>query len=268
MPGGSPEWHFSPGDTARIERDENRWGHGSCVASKAAGRMTGVSKRSRLVIMKSDNYIKNELSAFESVLKDVMEKKRQRRAVVLYARSSHPKRFILDDVERSNIPLSWYTINILMTALGRQNVGVVVGAGNNVSLSTSMDTLPGMWLYKKLNSLIVVGSVTNGGDLAEFSQGVGEDILWAPGDQIICASGPTASGTRSDSGTSLSAAMVCFPKSKWRFGLILKSNLGCRSDCVSVGTPWWAPGLPRFNVKLSKAYKPNHSPTTEQESKT
>ena len=81
------EWHYGP-NVRRTESDDDPQGHGSCVASKAAGWKTGVSKNSRLVVMKSSHSLQDITFAFFTAFEDIMAKSREKKAVVLYPRTS------------------------------------------------------------------------------------------------------------------------------------------------------------------------------------
>lgn len=123
MPGGQPEWHFPRRSILRIEKDDDKHGHGSCVASKAAGKLTGVSKNSRLVIMKASNWMYDELSAFVAVLHDVTQKRRGGRSVVVYSRSSHPVRYS-PDTPWEDLSEAWQSVRISMEAIAGEMVPV------------------------------------------------------------------------------------------------------------------------------------------------
>ena len=71
-------------------------------------------------------------------------------------------------------------------------------------------------MLRSRTPILVAGATTIRGDLAGFSQGQGQvrsDILWAPGNDIVCADGSTDAGLKKTSGTSFSASMVsCYGK--------------------------------------------------------
>ena len=198
------EWHFAYG-VSHSTTDDNLAGHGSCVASKAAGWKTGVSKNSQLVVMKSLPTLADVNFAFAAALDDIMEKDRQGQAVVLYPATS-----IQTFGAGSVLPRNWRSVNELIQELFTQDVVVVTAAGNNAARSLALDTVPAMWGLDEDFPLIVVGAATIDGTIARFSQGAAtwSEILWAPGEGIECANGPSSPGLAVRSGTSYAAAMV------------------------------------------------------------
>ena len=212
MPGGQPEW-YRPRSSPSHDwaKDSDKDGHGSCVASKAAGRITGVSKNSRLVIMKSSHWMYDELSAWENILNDIIQKGRGGRSVVVYARSTYPTRYSRT-APLVSLPSEWQQIRLLMEAIVKLDVSIVVSAGNHRTETSGLDTLPSAWLGQF--PLVVVGAVTLTGAYTSWTQGIvqstGADnqVFWAPGDDIECANGPTEPGLRYQSGTSFAAGMV------------------------------------------------------------
>ncbi len=103
------EWHYAYG-VSDSTTDDNLAGHGSCVASKAAGWKTGVSKNSQLVIMKSLPTLADVNFAFAAALDDIIEKDRQGKAVVVYPATS-----IQTFGTGSALPRNWKSVNELST---------------------------------------------------------------------------------------------------------------------------------------------------------
>ena len=201
------EWHYAYG-VSKSTTDDNLGGHGSCVASKAAGWKTGVSKNSQLVMMKSLPTVADVNFAFAAALDDIMEKDRQGRAVVVYPATS-----IETFGAGSALPRNWRSVNELIQELFAQNVVVVTAAGNNAARTSTLDTVPAMWALDRDFPLIVAGAVRLDGTVARFSQGAAAmaQIVWAPGDSVVCANGPSAQGLAVRSGTSFAAGMVSKP---------------------------------------------------------
>ena len=197
------EWHYAYG-VSRSTTDDNLAGHGSCVASKAAGWKTGVSKNSRLVVMKSLPTVADVNFAFAAALDDIIEKKRQGRAVVLYPATS------IKTYARYGLPKNWWSVKEIIKELFAQDVVVVTGAGNDAARSLLLDTVPAMWGLDEDFPLIVAGAVKIDGTITIFSQGAADSarILWAPGESVVCANGPSSPGLTYRSGTSFAAAMV------------------------------------------------------------
>ena len=198
------EWHYAYG-ASKSTTDDDLSGHGSCVASKAAGWKTGVSKNSQLVVMKSLPTLADINFAFAAALDDIIVKRRQGRAVVLY-----PANSIQTFSAKSPLPRNWRSVQELMQDLFAQNVVVVTGSGNNAARSSAVDTVPAIWASDPDFPLIVAGAAKLDGTVAPFSQGwaMSSDVVWGPGDSIVCANGPSAPGLAVRSGTSFAAAMV------------------------------------------------------------
>lgn len=199
------EWHYAYG-VSPTTTDDDLSGHGSCVASKAAGWNAGVSKNSRLVVMKSLLTVADVNFAFAAALDDVVEKHRQGRAVVVFPATS-----IQTFNAGSDLPRNWRSVKELIQSLFFNGVPVVTAAGNNAARSSSLDTLPALWgLGFESFPLIVVGAATTDGSTARFSQGAAnpDAIVWAPGESVVCANGPSSAGLSVRSGTSFAAGMV------------------------------------------------------------
>ncbi len=193
----------------QTKSDDDPQKHGSCVASKAAGWKTGVSKNSRLVVMKSSHSLQDITFAFFTAFEDIMAKSRQKKAVVVYPRTS--LRTFVDD---SHLPPEWDFLSTIISDMRYPGIIVVTSAGNNAARSKNLDTFPAILTLSRIHTpILVAGATTIRGDLASFSQGQGQvrsDILWAPGDDIVCADGSTDAGLKKTSGTSFSAPMVSF----------------------------------------------------------
>ena len=203
-PPESDEWHYAYG-VSQSTTDDDLSGHGSCVASKAAGWKTGVSKNSHLVVMKSLTTLADINFAFAAALDDIIVKRRQGRAVVLY-----PANSIQTFSAKSPLPRNWQSVQELMQDLFAQNVVIVTGSGNDGARSSAVDTVPAVWASDPDFPLIVAGAAKLDGTIAGFSQGwaTSSKIVWAPGDSIVCANGPSSPGLAVRSGTSFAAAMV------------------------------------------------------------
>lgn len=155
--------------------------------------------------MKSLSTIADINFAFAAALDDIIAKDRQSRAVVVY-----PSTSINPFGAGSALPRNWQSVKELIQELFAQDVVVVTGAGNNAVSSERLNTFPAVWGLNRNFPLIVAGAVTTEGNQARFSQGVAtwEDILWAPGEDVVCANGPSAQGLAVWSGTSFAAGMV------------------------------------------------------------
>ena len=228
MPWPPTEWHYAP-SVRRTQTDDSTLGHGSCVASKAAGWRDGVSKNSRLVIMKSSLKLADQHWAFSAALDDIISKGRQRRAVILYPRASTQAAENIGRGGGGGPVEMWIAIKNLIDELSREaGTLTVVPAGNFATRSKKIDTFPGIWasnsnplsedaphlvMGDNNPSVLAVGSITNAGSQAPSSQGQGEPLLrFAPGEDVRCAGGEPSSPAQVDAaGTSFAAAMVFIP---------------------------------------------------------
>lgn len=215
------EWHYAPG-VRQTQTDDSFNGHGTCVASKAAGWRSGVSKNSQLVIMKASLTVADQHWAFAAALDDILAKGRQKRAVIVYPRASTQA---ADDAYRGGNLYMWSAIQTLIDELSREaGILVVVPAGNYATRSQRIDTFPGIWADSEpvsqgpgltagdVKPLVAVGAVTLTGARAPSSQGMKESqLLWAPGEKVTCAGGHVSPEQVYADGTSFAASMVLFP---------------------------------------------------------
>ena len=120
-------------------------GHDSYATSKAAGWKDGVSKNSRLVIMKSSLTPSDQHWAFSAALDNILSKRRQRRAVIPYPRASTQT---AENIERGGGggPVEmWIAIKTPIGELSRGTGTLnVVPAGDFATRSKKIDTLPGI----------------------------------------------------------------------------------------------------------------------------
>ena len=202
-----PDWRYSP-SVRRTETDEDPFSHGSCVASKATGAQNGVSKTSRLVVVKSTLDLADIAWAFQEILNDVA-KLQNRRVVVLLAATTiaawRPEAF--QDARFSRLYLR-------MKNLIELGAVVVVPAGDYGQRSFFADTVPAVFASpskipgQQALPLLVAGTVDNKGAEAQWSQNTLTDgMVWAPGVKVSCTKkGWSLRST--ETGTSISAGMV------------------------------------------------------------
>ena len=203
------EWKNGYNVDPRIS-DDSTDGHGTCVASKAAGRRNGVTKNTRLVMLKASSRLVDDNWAFAAALDDIIEHNRQGKSVVLYPRTSIKQHG--GDVK---LEANWKSIRELIKDIFAQDVVVVTCAGGDAtSRSSAVNTVPAQWSADDF-PLVVAGAVTPVGDFAKFSRGRDNpgEIVWAPGDKVWCTRGEFLPDhgyplERKASGTSFSAAMV------------------------------------------------------------
>jgi len=196
------DWFYAP--EARETRSDdstdskgNPSGHGSCVASKAAGAIYGVSKNSKLVIVKSSLLQGDIVYSFSKVLDDIIDRNRQRKTVVVFAATSNG----------NSEDWSWRRVKSSIEDLIAADAVIIVPSGNRAAFhrrAKDVFTFPAVWEAPDF-PLIVAGAVENDGTESVYSQGPRHVTTWAPG-KVTCAK--PSSGTASDIGTSFSTGMV------------------------------------------------------------
>ena len=203
-----PEWRYAPG-VKQTKTDDDPLSHGSCVASKISGAQNGVSKTSRLVIVKSSLDLVDIAWAFQQIVNEVAQL-RNRRVVVLLAATTmeawRPEAF--QDARFSRLYFR-------MRNLIELGAVVVVPAGDFGQRSFFADTVPAVFASpsklpgQRAIPLLVAGAVDNRGAQAPWSQStVTNGMVWAPGVKVSCTK--KGWGLRStETGSSISAAMVC-----------------------------------------------------------
>ncbi|KAL8919242.1 MAG: hypothetical protein Q9208_006903 [Pyrenodesmia sp. 3 TL-2023] len=208
---GPVTWHwpvFLP-NKGKTKTDDGG-AHGSCVASKAAGWLNGVSKYSHLAMLKVDFTARDMIWAFNQIAEDIAAKGRQRRSIVVLAAV-----WVDNYVNRA-----FKRIRPAIQDLFDLQAVVVVPAGNfrKFMIREDVDTLPALWESDAF-PLIVVGAVDNEGDIADFSQGGRHVTAWAPGVEISC-SGSDLVTTTFGTGTSFSTGMVRNTSFQWERTLL------------------------------------------------
>ena len=225
------DWILARG-AAPGRSDSSPIGHGTCVASKALGSIGGVSKSSRLVIVKISLKTRSITDAFLQIQDDIRLKRRQRKAVVVVAWGSRQK---LTEEEILAGPLPpWQDLGRRFQDILGLNVPIVVSAGNDGRKTRIVRSYPAAFKFSGfLETLIVAGALDKNGNVADFSQTTGlNDDLWAPGVGVTCAK--KGGRYRIASGTSYSSPMVCSSFALWsscsllRFKLLL---LRCTHIC-------------------------------------
>lgn len=197
------DWHFAPTSVQKTETDDSPIQHGSCVASKAAGAGFGVSRESRLIILKATTRVSNLNWALYKARDDIAANNREGKSVVLFAKSNKDLGIPAGD--------GWPRMRSYMKELFDMDVVVVNSAGNKGTRPgrRQIDTVP--QLYESSDfPLIVAGAVDNEGLRVPLSQGPAHVTAWAPGFNVGCVRGQYTSGT----GTSASAGAVS--RSQWR----------------------------------------------------
>ncbi|KAG8527815.1 uncharacterized protein KY384_007969 [Bacidia gigantensis] len=210
--GISIEWHYSP-NAVQSQSDNDPDGHGTCVASLAAGKDSGVIKERRtLVVMKSTLSAADILDAFSKTLEDMVAKNRQKKTVVIFASGSdgsieHMSPFTPDK-------FMWERVRLIVQDLIRYGAVIVTAAGNGGHQRKFIDETPAVWSlwdYPKNEKIISATAVNEDGEPADFAQignKPGEDrVFWAPGENVQCASA-RSKGSKPVDGTSFSTGLI------------------------------------------------------------
>lgn len=155
-------WYYAP-EVETTPSDESRdvtgqlSGHGSCVASKAAGARNGVSRLSELITIKASLRETDIVYAFAKALENIIENNRQEKAVVIFAAAAK-------DGSRS---WAWNIVRAAMKALFAADAVVVVPAGKQGDprdpTSKIIAQAAAVWEGPDF-PLMVVGAVDNRGD--------------------------------------------------------------------------------------------------------
>ena len=177
------------------------------MASKATGARNGVSKTTRLVVVKSSLNLVDITWAFQQIVNDVAGQNRKRVVVLLAATTRvpwSPESF--QDARFSRLYLR-------MKDLVDLGAVVVVPSGNYGRRSFFADTVPAVFASpskipgQQALPLLIAGTVDNMGAEALWSQNTLTGMVWAPGVKVAC----TKKGWNirsTETGTSVSAGMV------------------------------------------------------------
>lgn len=189
-------WIYAIG-VAKTEADDDPRSHGTCLASKVAGRVFGVAKKASLIVVKRSVKLSSWLDAMVKVANDLRRRARAGERIagynVISMQTSSPR---LDKYSKTKMK------HLILKYLEKYRVIFVCTPGNyrghiNVPASFSPN-IP----------IISVGSVNVLGIESSFSP-IGPAItISAPGDNIECAKGTGIAGSQKMSGTSVAAPAV------------------------------------------------------------
>lgn len=170
--------------------------------------MNGVSKTTRLVVVKSSLNLVDIAWAFQQIVNSVAKQKSNRVVVLLAATTRTAwQSEMFQDARISRLYLR-------MENLINLGAVVVVPSGNHARRNRIVDTVPAVFASpakipgRPALPLIVAGTVDNQGAEASWSQTSPAAMIWAPGVKVAC----TKRGWRfrpTETGTSFSAGMVC-----------------------------------------------------------
>ncbi|KAH8705522.1 hypothetical protein BGW36DRAFT_422075 [Talaromyces proteolyticus] len=203
---GTKRWLF-PGFGKTPDRDQDdKWGHGTCVLSKAVGPSYGIAKNSDVVIVKLQADRKGKgfniltstfMDALVEIRSDIEKRNLQGKAVINFS-----IRVSMESSDRS-LP----TIRKVLKEIIDMDVPVVMASGNNAEEPgrQTVDSYPQLFA-KDIPSIILVGAVDNTGATGGFSQGGDLVSVWAPGVGVNCAL--NTGGSQKRTGTSYSSPQV------------------------------------------------------------
>ena len=176
-------------------------GHGTCTASKAAGRAYGVAREATLVVVKMVDFSEPSLvSVLNVIADDVKQKGRGGKSVVTISWTTKARiEPIIEDIWLMEMRHS-------LEELYENNVIVVCSAGNHAvmpgasgALRDHIDTAPPMFA----NRVIPVGASYFNGRRWQPSQIlIGQPQIYAPGVKIVCADASGRVPYRLNTGTS------------------------------------------------------------------
>lgn len=189
-------WIYANG-VAITETDDDLHSHGTCIASKVAGRVLGIAKKASLIVVKRSLKLSSWLDAMVKVANDLRRRARAGERIAGYN---------IISMQTSSRRMDKYTQTkmkyLILKYLDNYGVIFVCTPGNesghiNVPASFSPN-IP----------IISVGSVNVVGDPSLFSPSGPSITISAPGDHIQCATGKGVRGSHIRSGTSLAAPAV------------------------------------------------------------
>ena len=176
------------------------------MASKALGRINGVSKDAQLIVVKTyDPELNSDIAwAFDAVDSHISHRRQRggQPAVVVFAGGA----------SQNSATYPWPDVGRSMERIFSQGAAIVVSAGNEAREPgrQDVDRTPALWAdVDDKFPLIATGAVDNRGALTPFSQGPTHVTVWAPGSNVQCAN---RGSFRKANGTSYAAGMVGNPQ--------------------------------------------------------
>ncbi|KAJ0164916.1 Subtilisin-like protease 2 [Colletotrichum tanaceti] len=207
------EWKYMNGNKSIIY---SRWAngtvknsfHGSCMASKAAGRTFGTAKNANIVMVMLEDTrgAWPLLEALEEVKKDVIKKGIKGKAIVSMSLGLPRKLFYKHELK---------TLKNRIIALTTEDIVVVASSGNNRKFrlyKNKATNYPAR--FGQNTDLILVGAVDNDGSRSWYSQGTTKELTTSAPGTIWCASFYNYSWSRAD-GTSAAVPAVAGVIAVW-----------------------------------------------------
>ena len=141
--------------------DDSPIGHGTCIASKAAGGNLGAASNADMIVLKAKPSPADNIWAFEQAHDDILNRGLQGKAVVLFTRGAT---FSGAGVEAED---PWPTLNAKFPLLFADDIVIVTSSGNAGELPghEDVDRPPKSWAASDY-PLIVVGATDTQGKVA------------------------------------------------------------------------------------------------------
>ena len=198
-------WLYSS-DVMESQRDDSPTLHGTCVTDKAVGIENGVAKSALFRPVKIKPNFASLFEAFSLILDDTA--KRDRHSIIIS--SYQTKENYPEDYWR-NPPPEWREFReLLQWLIDGFGTVIVLPAGNHRPRSVYIDTFPAQFAEDPELPIVVVGSTNDRGYKSHFNQELRHgEMAWAMGEKLVCAGRSKGTATKTVSGTSFSAGMVC-----------------------------------------------------------
>ena len=192
---------------AAVEAERYK-GHSTCTASKAVGKLYGVSKSARLVVVKMPTYEEDSVyEVLDTVIDDIIEKEWNETSVVSVSWGAHEPYTHTSATDPLKIKLL-----AQINQLGEMHVPFVCAAGNDALYADRgkarliIDTFPAVvtTFYPRRRLFMAVGNsdINGARDMTSQISGTDETQIYAPGVDIKCASSTSSTEFRTDTGTS------------------------------------------------------------------
>ena len=219
-PPGPQDWIYTSDFVGkqRTPKDDNALGHGTAVASKAVGRIFGVSKNTYLSPVKIKPRSDSLLEAFDLVVHDIAlraAKGAPTPAIIVCTLAPKLTQDIPKPSDWPNEP--WISIGNYISELQiyKTRAMVVLSAGNGGRTVKKINTYPALLAEMSApwsSNIIVAGSTTQRGVQSDFSKKRSQNgpMAWAIGEGVLCAGILNKQAVVAETGTSFAAPAVRF----------------------------------------------------------